>query len=277
MLALDVVLLVTVVLLGCLVLGLLRSHADILRALHRLGVGVGDPAPEPAGSQPIALVDRQVPPQPPLPAERSSAVHDITGTTPGGDPVTISVSNHPLVLLMFLSSGCSTCGAIWAGLSDPTSRRLLPRDARVVVVTKGAEWESSAAVAAREPIDTAVVMSTEAWGNYEIPGSPYLVLVDGTSRTRLGEGVPQTVSQASEMIRRAGADDALVESHRSRSPAAAAGMNGAEREAHNDEVLRSAGILPGDPSLYRRDLGKAFATTAPETPSPESSDAEDQR
>ena len=32
-----------VLVLGILVAGLLRSHADILRSLHELGVGVGDP------------------------------------------------------------------------------------------------------------------------------------------------------------------------------------------------------------------------------------------
>ena len=44
MVALAVVLSVVVVLLAVLVAGLLRSHADILRALHDLGVGVGEPA-----------------------------------------------------------------------------------------------------------------------------------------------------------------------------------------------------------------------------------------
>ncbi len=43
MVALAVVLSVVVLLLGVLVAGLLRSHADILKALHDLGAGVGDP------------------------------------------------------------------------------------------------------------------------------------------------------------------------------------------------------------------------------------------
>ena len=41
--ALAVVLSVVVLLLAVLVAGLLRSHADILKALHDLGVGVGEP------------------------------------------------------------------------------------------------------------------------------------------------------------------------------------------------------------------------------------------
>ena len=44
MVALAVVLTLVVLLMAVLVAGLLRSHADILRSLHELGVGVGDPA-----------------------------------------------------------------------------------------------------------------------------------------------------------------------------------------------------------------------------------------
>ena len=44
MVALAIVLSVVVLLLAVLVAGLLRSHADILKALHDLGVGVGEPA-----------------------------------------------------------------------------------------------------------------------------------------------------------------------------------------------------------------------------------------
>ena len=44
MVALVIVSTFVVLLLGILVAGLLRSHADILRALHDLGSGVGDPS-----------------------------------------------------------------------------------------------------------------------------------------------------------------------------------------------------------------------------------------
>ena len=46
MLALVLLLTFVVLLMGILVAGLLRSHADILKALHDLGAGVGDPAAE---------------------------------------------------------------------------------------------------------------------------------------------------------------------------------------------------------------------------------------
>ena len=43
MIALVIVSTFVVLVLGILVAGLLRSHADILRSLHELGAGVGDP------------------------------------------------------------------------------------------------------------------------------------------------------------------------------------------------------------------------------------------
>ncbi len=52
MLALVIVSTFVVLLLGILVAGLLRSHADILRSLHELGVGVGDPTGSPPTAAP---------------------------------------------------------------------------------------------------------------------------------------------------------------------------------------------------------------------------------
>src|ERR1700722_1378592 len=119
MLALVIVLLVVVGLVCVVVTGLLRSHADILRSLHQLGVGVGDPTldvgavrPQPVG-MPRAVT-------PTMPAERSAtSVHDVAGVTVGGDAVVISVRAAPLTLFAFLSSGCASCAAIWGALGDP--------------------------------------------------------------------------------------------------------------------------------------------------------------
>ena len=54
MVALVIVSTFVVLLLGILVAGLLRSHADILRALHDLGAGVGDPAVAPGVTTAVA-------------------------------------------------------------------------------------------------------------------------------------------------------------------------------------------------------------------------------
>ncbi|HLH47089.1 MAG TPA: hypothetical protein VKV25_08020 [Acidimicrobiales bacterium] len=283
MVAVVVALALVVALLGVLVAGLLRSHADIIRALHSLGVGVGDPAgsaaPDHAGHRPPgpAPVDVRLS-GPPLPAERSTAVHDLEGVTPAGDAIVVSTSSSPLTLVAFLSSGCVSCAPLWDDLGDPDRRRLLPAQARVVVVTKGPEWESPGAIAAKAPEGVPVVMSTASWSAYEVPGSPYFVLVDGRRRARVGEGAGRGLAEIADLIAQAAADAhppapagdpsgataaGAATAAATQSQATALGLNGAEREAHNDAVLRGAGILPGDPSLYPRRLEDVFASTAP--------------
>ena len=59
---------------------------------------------------------------------------------------------------------------------------------------------------AKAPERLAVIMSTEAWGDYEVPGSPFFVLVDGASARRIGEGVANHFSQVTELVRRAQVD-----------------------------------------------------------------------
>jgi hypothetical protein len=223
---------------------------------------------------------------PPLPSERSSnSAHDIEGVTVGGDAVAISVHAAPLTLFAFLSSGCASCAAMWTALGDEQQLRMLPPQARVVAVTKGPEFESPGAVAARAPRGVTVVMSTAAWGDYEVPGSPFFVLVDGAAARRVGEGVANQFSQIADLVRRAAVDAGPAPdgdgrgaghgtqsgsagrrartSRASASRASALGLDGAEREAANDEELAAAGITPGHPSLYPRSLEDVFASTAP--------------
>jgi hypothetical protein len=261
-LALVVVLLVVTVLLVVVVTGLLRSHADIIRALHALGVGVGDPAgaPTAAPSVPVHLSAG-----PPLPGERSSASsHDLEGVAPGGDSIVVAMDTATQTLLAFLSSGCVTCGAFWSALGQADQLALLPAGIRVVIVTKGPEWESPSAIAAKAPRGIPVVMSTAAWGDYEVPGSPYFALVDGASGIRVGEGVANQWSQIADLVNRARND--IRPNRATLSRAASLGLNGAERESANDAELMAAGIFPGDPSLYPHTLDEVFAATAHRTP-----------
>ena len=161
-----------------------------------------------------------------------------------------------LTLLAFLSSGCSTCAGFWQAFSRPDQLGL-PLHTRLVVVTKGPEMEIPAEVAAHTPPGLAVVMSTEAWGDYEVPGSPFFVLIDGRSGRRIGEGVAQQFQQVVELVRRAEVD--AREFHvGSTSRAYAEGLDGPERESANDRELLAAGILPGDPSLYPSSLDEIY-------------------
>ncbi len=261
MIALAIVLSIVVLLLSVLVAGLLRSHADILKALHDLGAGVG----EPTGSDPHDQSSaRAAGPQgpisvpltmgPPLPGERSSiSAPTIAGVTPSGDALAVAPSgSDQLTLLAFLSSGCASCAGFWKDFHRPDELGLPPRT-RLVVVTKGPEMEIPGEVTAQAPPGLPVVMSTEAWGDYEVPGSPFFVLVDGNSGRRIGEGVANQFSQVAELVRRAQVDAGEF-AEGSRGQPHAEGLDGPERELANDRELTAAGILPGDPSLYPSSL-----------------------
>ncbi len=272
MVALAIVLSAVVLLLAVLVAGLLRSHADILKALHDLGVGVGEPgsahdhahadhrtgAPGPGATGPV-----QVPLTlgPPLPGERSStSAPTVVGVTPRGDALAIAVTGgDQLTLLAFLSSGCATCAGFWMAFQTPDQLGLSART-RLVVVTKGPDLEIPAEVAAQASPGLPVVMSTEAWGDYEVPGSPFFVLVDGETGARIGEGVANHFHQVAELVRRA-ESDTRVFSVGSASRSFADGLDGPERELDNDRELRRAGILPGDPSLYPSSLDELYGPT----------------
>lgn len=196
-----------------LLVGLLRSHAEILRRLGALEGG-GRVAREPA-----AAGERAV---------------DIGGETPWGDSVKLSLQapGAEPTLLAFLSSGCGACGALWDGLQPGAP---VP-GARVVVVTHGAEAESRALVRDLAPAGAEVVMSSAAWQAYGIPGSPHFVLVDGGRVA--GQGAAASWEQIAALVGQARTD--LADDARTT----------AQRAARAEEALAAAGIGPGHPSLY---------------------------
>src|SRR5205823_5831710 len=96
-------------------------------------------------------------------------------------------------LLAFLTSGCSSCAEFWGSLGD----RRLPAGVRIVIVAHGADRERPAKLRELAPKGIPVVMSSRAWSDYQIPGSPYFVLVDGGV---LGEGVATTWHALASLI-----------------------------------------------------------------------------
>jgi hypothetical protein len=246
--ALVIVSTFVVLVLGILVAGLLRSHADILRSLHELGVGVGDPSAAPVAAAPVTLTT-------PAQSPALGAAPAVAGVTPTGDARAIAVDNSDdLTLLAFLSSGCTGCAAFWDALQNP-GRLPLPDHTRVVIVTKGPDREVPSEVRSRATGRVPVVMSTDAWVDYQVPGSPFFVLVDGATGRKVGQGVAGQVGQLAELVRRAEHDRSAAGGGRGRVEGA---LSGPAREAAADEVLAAAGILPGDPSLYPRTLEDVF-------------------
>jgi hypothetical protein len=108
---------------------------------------------------------------------------------------------------------------------------------RTVIVTHGADRERPAKLRSLGPRGIPVVMSSEAWADYEIPGAPYFVMVDQAIR---GEGVATTWRALASLVSDAIEDQRDAER-----------LGAGERRAERiDETFAAAGIGPGHPSLY---------------------------
>jgi hypothetical protein len=214
---------VAIALLAVLVVGLLRSHAEILKSLHDLGVR------EDSGASVRAPRIR------PRPSHGMDSPADLAGQTPTGSTLHVGVTDTDVrTLLAFMSSGCSACVSLWEGMrsGDPTAQ--VP-NTRLVVVTKGPEEESQSRIAELAPPGVTVIQTTEAWESYGVPVTPYFVLVDGPSGQIAGEGSASSWEQVSSLIMQAVGDRNAADS-------------GSEMRA--DAELRRAGIGPGHSSLY---------------------------
>lgn len=243
MTALVVVLTAVLAIMVLLVAGLLRSHADILRALHSLGIDETELRSDAGSSSSFRT-------RPGVPEPRSSvgdtAAHDIDGVTPDGavGRAAVAATRHT-TLLAFLSSGCLTCRDFWDAFAGDLE--LPGTDTRLVIVTQGPEAESASAVQALAPRGVRVLMSSQAWHDYGIPVSPYFLLVDGPSGAIVGEGAAQNWESVAGLLRKSLADAGLGSDARRTKKTSA---RGAEREADTDEALLAAGIEPGDPRLH---------------------------
>jgi hypothetical protein len=225
---------VLLVVVGILLVGVLRSHAELLRRFDERNA-----SPAAAVASARRLADGVQPP----PSRTLAEAVDVVGTTLDGDAVKIAVAGAPgSTLLAFLSSGCLGCGAFWEALGE---RPEVPGDARLVVVTKDTAFESPSKLVDLAPEGVPLVMSSNAWERYGVSGSPYFVLVDGPSGRVRGEGTATSWPQVASLLRDALTDAALAE-RREAVPASDA----AARLARADAELASAGITPGHPSLY---------------------------
>ncbi len=258
MTALVWLLTVVVAVLALFVIGLLRSHADILRALHDAGISLDPDGAEHRtdhGHGPSDTVtptfESSTPPTirtvegVPEPAGTSGRrAHDLVGVTPTGATRTVAVTaTDGATLLAFLTTGCATCAGFWSAFAEGVQ---LPPDTRLVVVTKGPELESPADVAALSAPHLLTISSTEAWDQYSVPVAPYFALVDGRRGMVVGEGAASSWDRVHDLLQRALAD-AGYESGQVRRRDLLLGKARTERV---DRDLRDAGIVPGDPRLH---------------------------
>jgi hypothetical protein len=141
-----------VICLGVLVFGLLRGQAEILRLLD----------------------DLRGPP--PRQGRVGTAAVDIEGVSPAGDRIGVDVKGARLAVLVFLTSSCEPCHALWEALGKGAGGEL-PGRPSVVAVTPSPSTESRRKVAELAAGDAAVVMSTEAWQAYGVATAPFCVVI----------------------------------------------------------------------------------------------------
>jgi hypothetical protein len=194
MLAIVIVEGAAIALLALLVAGLLRSHAEILHRLHQLGAGILPDAT--AGGQ--RGVSAPARPQ-------GARAHDVTGVTLSDETAAIAVRSPDRdTVLAFLSSGCETCGGFWRTFGEPSLA--VPGGARLVVVAREADHESPARLSELAPAELPLVLSSQAWEAYQVPGAPYFVYVHGPTGRVVGEGTGGSWAQVSGLLGQALAD-----------------------------------------------------------------------
>lgn len=221
---------VVVFFLGMLVVGLLRANADILRRLESVGAGLEGSSASSHDHGAITLTRKP---------ETAVSHRTIAGVTPDGEPLVASLaSGTDPTLVAFLSTTCSTCTPFWEGLESSVMHFGGHRH-RVVIVTLGESEESPTRAQSMRRGSVDVIMSSDGWSSFEVPGAPYFALIEATTGQVVGEGSAMTFESLTEFLTDATNDQKWDL------------QNSAEsEESRIDADLREAGILPGDPRLY---------------------------
>ena len=123
----------------------------------------------------------------PATAPEGDAV-DVRGTDPEGEPTTVPLeATAQPTLLAFFSTTCGICVGLWerllAGELDSLAPGVVP-----VVVTKDAGLEDVDRIRQLASAELPVVLSSEAWDDYEVPGSPYVMVVSAAPGSVATEG-----------------------------------------------------------------------------------------
>lgn len=184
-----------VVLLTVLVAGVLRSHAEILRAVRVYA----DPADQgvveagtPGEFQPTGIVEAL----------------GLVGQRIDGSGVEVPLwsKDDRDTVLAFLSTGCVSCETFWNTFGG-TRDLGFESDTRVIIVAKDLEEESRGRLRRWAPAHHELVLSSRAWRDYRIPQSPYFIYIRGADARLVGEGSAGTWSQVLKMMGEAAEDN----------------------------------------------------------------------
>jgi|SRR5579862_4766 len=226
-----------------LVVGLLRSHAEILMRLDQLGQGIasGTGSLNNHGSSADERLTTTIRPVSPS----SEILEHLVMPTVRGMSLELELAEFELsaerpTLLAFLSTGCLTCVHFFESL-DRSRASSSPDGVDVVIVTKGREEENLVKLGTLAPTGVPLVMSTETWERFDVPGSPFFALLDERHRF-LGAGSANSWPQVGSLVADSLEERRIVDGRGSR--------EGSPRMAREDRDLLSAGIGPDHPSLY---------------------------
>lgn len=228
------VLAVAVAFLTVVMFGLLRLYAEMIRGLNRAGIFLDGGAASAGHSDGLDITEGPASPD-------TAGAYDLVGTSPGGGRTKVSVTGvDRLTLLAFLSSACRTCERFWEAFAEP-GLRLPGAGTRLVIVGQDPEYEAQAVFAELVPAGVKAILSSAAWEDYSVPGSPYFALVDGGTDRVLGSGTAPSWEQMRSMLARALEADG---DERSRPYGR---VSTGEREQRADAALHAAGIGPDHP------------------------------
>ena len=131
------------------------------------------------------------------------------GETLEGEQVVVAVAGVERdTILVFLSSGCLTCHEFWAAFAGDGVT--LPARTRLVIVAKDLTEESPSELAKLAPRGIDLVCSSQAWVDYEVPGSPYVIAVEGANGRIQGEGTGMSWEQVAGLLAQATGDRTYV-------------------------------------------------------------------
>jgi hypothetical protein len=186
------------ILVALLVVGLLRSHAEIIRAVQSYGRVLGEGAGEVYSH---GLADT---------AGRAFDALGIAGETLEGKP-----AEYPLwatddrdTLLAFLTTGCKTCQTFWDVFQS--DELALPSETRLIIVAKDKRHESRARLRRLAPAGHDLLLSSNAWTSYHVPNSPYFVFVTGANAKVAGQGTAETWEQVLNLLALTREEDELA-------------------------------------------------------------------
>lgn len=189
---------IVLILVALLVVGLLRSHAEIIRAVQSYGRVLAEDAGE---AYSHGLADT---------AGRAFDALGIAGETLEGKP-----ADYPLwstddrdTVLAFLTTGCKTCQTFWDVLQSEELD--LPPDTRLIIVAKDKRHESRSRLRRLAPTHHDLLLSSNAWTTYHVPSSPYFVFITGANAKVAGQGTAQSWQQVLDLLALTREEDELA-------------------------------------------------------------------